>query len=100
MPRFGSAAVAHFYPLGATASSMTGPFEEEHIIKWLEKDTFVKLTTPNEAFHLGIELQTEGKLIGYLALCFGDVLRLQANFQIYVGRKFQRQGFATEAPTP
>ena len=70
---------------------------EEEILRWLESDGHVKLTTPNQAFYLGIELQGSDKLIGYLSLSITDTQRLQAAFSIYVSRSHQRQGFATEA---
>jgi len=73
------------------------PLGEEEILRWLENDSHVKLTTPNQPFFLGIELQNGGKLIGYLSLNFTDAQRLQAAFSIFVGRSHQRQGLASEA---
>jgi RimJ/RimL family protein N-acetyltransferase len=73
------------------------PFGEEQVIQWLEADTAVKLTTPDAAFDLAIQLQAGGKVIGYVSLNFIDGLRQQAGIIIVVSRGFQRQGFGTEA---
>ena len=73
------------------------PMEEERIIRWLQTDSHVRLTTPNEAFHLGMEVQESSKLIGYLSLWFTDPQRSQAVINLFVNRSFQRMGFATEA---
>jgi len=73
------------------------PLGEEEILRWLESDGHVKLTTPGQPFCLGLQLQGSDKLIGYLTLNFTDAQRLQAEFSMYVGRNHQRQGFATEA---
>jgi len=73
------------------------PLGEEEILRWLESDGHVKLTTPGQPFCLGIELQGSDKLIGYLLLNITNAQRLQAALSIYVGRSHQRQGFATEA---
>ena len=73
------------------------PLEEEQILRWLDSDTHVKLTTPNQPFHLGLEERTGRKLIGYAALRILEQASQQANVSVFVNRKFQRQGFATEA---
>ena len=73
------------------------PLSEEQIVRWLEADHAVKLTTPDTAFCLALQLQASGKVIGYLSLRLIDGLREQATFDIVVGRSFQRQGLATEA---
>jgi [ribosomal protein S5]-alanine N-acetyltransferase len=71
--------------------------DEDGVLRWLESDAHVKLTTPEQAFHLGIEFPAEEKLIGYLSLAFSDAQRLQVTFQICLGRNFQQRGFAREA---
>jgi RimJ/RimL family protein N-acetyltransferase len=71
--------------------------EEERIIRWLQRDVQVKLTTPDQPFCLGIELQEGGKLIGCLELRFNGVDRLQGSIFVTVNRKHQRQGLASEA---
>ena len=73
------------------------PLEEEGVLHWLESDVHVKLTTPEQALYLGIEVQNGGKLIGYLSLTFTDPQRLQVTFSIGLNRSFHRQGFALEA---
>ena len=73
------------------------PLEEEEIIRWLEGDHHVRLTTPNQTFYLGITLQDGGKLIGYVSLSFTDPQRLQAMLAVFMNLNFQRQGFALEA---
>ena len=73
------------------------PLEEEGVLHWLESDVHVKLTTPEQALYLGIEVQNGGKLIGYLSLTFTDPQRLQVTFSVGLNRSFHRQGFALEA---
>ncbi|HEU0039580.1 MAG TPA: GNAT family protein [Verrucomicrobiae bacterium] len=70
---------------------------EEGIVQWLEHDSSVKLTTPDESFYLGIEIQDGGKLIGLTQLDFTDTGRLQAWINIQVSPSYQRNGIATEA---
>ena len=73
------------------------PLSEDEITQWLETDGHVKLTTPDQSFCLGIELQGSDKLIGYLAMRFADAQRLQATFTLLMNRSFQRKGFGAEA---
>ena len=74
-----------------------GALDEDGVLRWLESDPHVKLTTPDQAFFLGIEAQEGDKLIGYLTLTFTDPQRLQVSFSIGLNRAFQRRGYATEA---
>ena len=71
--------------------------DEEQVVKWLEADKTVKLTTPDATFCLAIQLQAGGKVIGYVSLMFIDGLRQQATFNLFVSRGFQGQGFGLEA---
>ncbi len=73
------------------------PLEEEEILRWLESDAHVRLTSPGQAFYLGIQLKDGGKLIGYLRLSLREPERLQAAVTVFLNRRFQRQGFALEA---
>jgi RimJ/RimL family protein N-acetyltransferase len=73
------------------------PLDEDGILHWLESDAHVKLTTPDQPFYLGIQVQDGGKLIGYLSLSFTDPQRLLVTFSISLNRSFQRKGFALEA---
>jgi ribosomal-protein-alanine N-acetyltransferase len=70
---------------------------EKEVVEWLASDRRVKLTTPETTFCLAIELRPQGKVIGNVYLDSTDQYRSQTNVRIYVGRKFQRQGIATEA---
>ena len=72
------------------------PLDEDGVLRWLESDAHVKLTTPEQTLYLGIEVQNGGKLIGYLSLTFTDPQRLQVTFSIGLNRDFHRQGFALE----
>jgi RimJ/RimL family protein N-acetyltransferase len=74
-----------------------GPMEEEQVLRWLESDSHVKLTTLGQPFFLGIEFRDGGKLIGYLRLYFTDAHRLQAQLDILLSRGQQRKGLGTEA---
>jgi [ribosomal protein S5]-alanine N-acetyltransferase len=73
------------------------PLDEDGVLHWLESDAHVKLTTPEQALYLGIEVQNGGKLVGNLSLAFTDPQRLQVTFSIGLNRSFHRQGFALEA---
>ena len=70
---------------------------EEGIVQWLERDSSVKLTTPEEPCYLGVEIQDGGKLIGLAQLAFTDAGRLQVWINIQVSPRYQRNGLATEA---
>jgi len=71
--------------------------EEEQVLDWLERDSQIKLTTPNQPFRLAIQLQDGGKLIGCLTLWLSDQKPHQATFHIFLHRNHQRKGFAVEA---
>jgi [ribosomal protein S5]-alanine N-acetyltransferase len=73
------------------------PLDEDRVLQWLESDVHVKLTTPEQSFYLGLEVQNGGKLVGYLSLTFTDPRRLQVTFSIGLNGSFKRQGFAREA---
>jgi len=73
------------------------PLEEEEILRWLESDSHIRLTTPNQMFCLAIETLEQPKLIGYIGLMLTDPHRLQARLSIYLNRNYQRKGFALEA---
>ena len=74
-----------------------GNVDEQAIVQWLERDSSVKLTTPEEPYYLGIEIQDGGKLIGLTRVEFTDTGRLQAWIHIQVSPSYQRNGVATEA---
>jgi len=73
------------------------PLDEDEILRWLESDNHVKITTPNQTFCLAIEEREKTKLIGYIGLTITEPHRSQARLSIYLNRTFQRQGFAVEA---
>ena len=75
------------------------PLDEDGVLRWLESDPYIKLTTPGQTFCLGIQLQDGGKLIGYLTLNFTDPQRRQVTLNLSLNRNFQRQGFAQETLT-
>ena len=70
---------------------------EEEVLRWLEEDAHIRLTTPNQILHLAMELQEGGALIGYLGLWFTDAHRLQARLNVSLHRNHQHKGFAREA---
>jgi RimJ/RimL family protein N-acetyltransferase len=74
-----------------------GPNDEEGILRWLERDAVVKLTTPGETIYIGIELQEGSKLVGFVSLNFTDAERQQVMVQVFVNRAWQRKGLAREA---
>jgi RimJ/RimL family protein N-acetyltransferase len=71
------------------------PLEEDDVLRWLERESQVKLTTPDQTFYLGIQSQESDKLIGYVSLAFSEPL--QAALQVVLNHAFQRKGFALEA---
>jgi [ribosomal protein S5]-alanine N-acetyltransferase len=73
------------------------PIGEKEVLDLLDADQHVKLTTPKSTFCLAIEPQPERTVMGIVYLRFTDDARLQMDVRIYVSRKCQRQGFATEA---
>jgi [ribosomal protein S5]-alanine N-acetyltransferase len=73
------------------------PLEENDLNRWLEADSQIKLTTPEQAFCLGIEERESHKLIGLLTLKYTDHHRLQTLVNILMNRQYQTQGFAEEA---
>jgi RimJ/RimL family protein N-acetyltransferase len=73
------------------------PLDEDAILKWLESDPHVKLTTPEQTCCLGMALRDGGKLIGYIGLRLDAPELLQARLTIHLNRGFQKQGFALEA---
>ncbi len=72
-----------------------GPLEEDELLRWLEAETNVKLTTPDQMFYLGMELKEQNKVIGYVGLRFADPL--QTGLIVVVNRAYQRKGLGTEA---
>ena len=73
------------------------PLGEEEILRWLDNDLHVKLTTPGQPFFLGMEVRDGGKLAGYVSLSFTDAQRLQMGLNLFLNRSHQRQGLAAEA---
>jgi RimJ/RimL family protein N-acetyltransferase len=81
---------------GTWVEGMPGEGEEE-VLRWLESDSHIRLTTPNQMFPLALELQDGGGLIGYLGLWFTDALRLQARVILSLHPNHQHKGLAREA---
>jgi RimJ/RimL family protein N-acetyltransferase len=73
------------------------PLDEEEILRWLQSDSMVKLTTPGQPLYLGIEARDGGKLIGQLDLRFAEPQRLQAQLTIRLNPACRRQGVGREA---
>jgi RimJ/RimL family protein N-acetyltransferase len=71
--------------------------EEENILRWLEADSHVRLTTPGQPFYLGVELRQGGKLIGYFSLTFTDAERLQAQLGFKFNPDSDSEDFLPEA---
>lgn len=69
--------------------------DEDELLRWLDAEVHVKITTPEQMFYLGVELKAENKIIGYIGLRFTDPL--QAILLVVFNRKYQRKGFAVEA---
>lgn len=72
------------------------PLDEDAVLRWLESDPHVKLTTPEQPFCLGLSLLEGGKLIGYATLSLSTDL-LQARISIHLNPAQQKHGFGLEA---
>ena len=68
---------------------------EDQILAWLEQDRGVRLTTEGQKFYLGLMLNECHKVVGYAALSLFNPV--QADLDISLARKHQRQGLAIEA---
>ncbi len=75
------------------------PMGEEEVIRWLEADSYGRLTTANHPFYLALELKQTSKLVGHLSLSLDGQRHRQAGLSVFVQRSCQRQGLATEAVT-
>lgn len=73
-----------------------GPWTQEQISDWLEKDSYIKLTSPNTWFCLALQSRETDKVIGEVQWYLAED-RSKAALNLYVHRNFQRQGFGTEA---
>ena len=73
------------------------PLDEDGVIRWLESDAHVRLTTPDQPFYLAVQLRDGERFVGYLSLSFTDAQRLLVTFSISLHRSFQRKGYALEA---
>jgi RimJ/RimL family protein N-acetyltransferase len=72
-----------------------GPLDEDEVLRWIELDQQVRLTTPDQTYHLGIQMQEGEKLVGVIGLRFSDPL--QPLLHIIVHPAFQRNGVGSEA---
>ena len=67
------------------------------MLQWIESDQHIKLTTPNETFLLAVELQSESKLIGHVALQMSTVQPQTAAVSVVINERYQKQGYGSEA---
>lgn len=72
-----------------------GPLDEDEVLRWLEMERQVKLTTPDQVFYLGLQTKAPEKLVGLMGLRFMDPL--QVSVHIIINRAWQRQGLGREA---
>jgi RimJ/RimL family protein N-acetyltransferase len=71
--------------------------DEDAVLRWLESDPHVKLTTPDQTFYLGLVPQENEKLIGCVGLRLGAPDLGQGTLTVQVNQAFQKQGYGTEA---
>jgi len=71
--------------------------DDEEMVRWLENDRKVKLTTVNQIFSLGIQLRNGGKIIGCVGLSFSDFEFLQATITVDNHQNDQYKDFIREA---
>ena len=84
-----------FMPDEALFQYAGSSMHEDEILAWLERDRQIRLTTQAQTFWLGVVLNEPNKLVGYAGLALTDPL--QAMLQLFLSRRYQRQGIATEA---
>ncbi len=72
-------------------------WEEKQVKDWLTETVHSKFSERRGLMALGIEIQSEPKLIGVLALNFNTSDRQQALVDIRINSQYLRQGFGTEA---
>lgn len=70
---------------------------EEDVLRWLENDHNVKLTTLNQTFSLGIQIRDGGKIVGFLSLKFTGLEFIEAEVSIDLNQKYQDNNFDAEA---
>jgi RimJ/RimL family protein N-acetyltransferase len=70
---------------------------EDEAAHWLENDRKVKLTTADQIFSLGVQLQGSGKIIGCVGLRFTDFGFLEAEVSADGNQNGQYKDFAKEA---
>ena len=70
---------------------------EESVLRWLQSDSLIKLTSPGQPFRLAIELKDGGKLAGYVRFNFMDPENLQGWFEINLHHVHQRKDYGSEA---
>ncbi len=73
-----------------------GASDEDEAIAWLDRDAKSKLSE-GQHLCLAMELQTSGKVIGYVGIQYLEDTREQAHIYVLVNRAFQGQGYAGEA---
>ena len=71
--------------------------DEEEAMRWLEHDRKIKLTSPDQIFHLGVQLPDGGKLIGCVGLRFTDYRFIEAEISADGNQKEPFKDFAPEA---
>jgi ribosomal-protein-alanine N-acetyltransferase len=72
-------------------------WEEKQVKDWLRQTVNSKFSDARGMMALGIEIQSEPKLIGLLSIDYNTSDRQQAIIDIRINTGCQRQGFATEA---
>jgi [ribosomal protein S5]-alanine N-acetyltransferase len=70
---------------------------EDWVLNWLERERQVRLTTPEQVFYLGIELNEGEQLIGYVTLKFTDAERAQGLVGLHLMEKYPSEDFGAEA---
>jgi RimJ/RimL family protein N-acetyltransferase len=73
------------------------PMNETEIEEWLERDAYVRFTSPDQPLFLAVTRNDTGHAIGWAALHIEPRLRRQATLNMMIDRKHQRNGFGSEA---
>ncbi len=73
------------------------PMDEDGVLRWIDSDHHLRITTAEQPFTLVMQLREGGKVIGYTGLQFRDTQCQQAILSVFVAPAFWQQGYELEA---
>jgi RimJ/RimL family protein N-acetyltransferase len=79
----------------AAPGEFPNPYTEENAVEFVEYSN--DMLNSKTEYHLGIFLKADSTLIGVLGLMHVDMKNKKAELGYWLGKKYQRHGYATEA---